>query len=76
MVIRLQSIRPNWNWTENINPESLSSISLAESIKEGIYNAAAVFCTERSKFTQGLEKELIDFKPMNVNDYNTVRILF
>lgn len=68
-IIRLQQIRPQWNWKETIIPENLSRQILKEEMQSGIYNAAAVFFTERSKYTQGLEKELSDFKEFESEKY-------
>lgn len=69
IIIRLQQIRPQWNWKETIIPENLSRQVLKEEMQSGIYNAAGVFYTERSKYTQGLEKELSDFKEFESEKY-------
>jgi very-short-patch-repair endonuclease len=70
IVIRLQQIRPHWNWLAEMDPVSLTTSLLKEQTREGIYNAAAVFCSEKSKYTQGLEKELNDLRNLRTDDYS------
>lgn len=67
---RLKKLRSRWNWKEEIDPEHLSSKSLKEITDQGIYNCAALFFTERSKYTIGLEKELSDFKNYDISKYS------
>ena len=62
LSMRLQKIRPNWAWVESVNPEELTTVELKRTATIGIYNSAALFHTERSRYTQGLEKELNDFR--------------
>ncbi len=69
IIIRLQRLRPQWNWNETIIPDKLTIQLLKEEPHTGIYNAAAVFFSERSKYTQGLEKELNDFKEFETEIY-------
>ncbi len=71
VAIRLQQIRPQWKWIETVHPDNLTSKKLKEASSEGIYNAAAIFFSERSKYTQGLEKELTDFKKLNIEKYKS-----
>jgi len=66
VIERLVYLRPDWNWQEKIRPELLSSVNLQEEPIEGIYNVAALFSSERSKYTRGLEKELSDL--MTIED--------
>ncbi len=70
LAMRLQKIRPEWMWIDSINPYELTSIQLKQTTSAGIYNAAAVFYTERSRYTQGLEKELSDFRGMGNEQYS------
>lgn len=71
LIIRLQQIRPEWNWIEDLNPESLSKTRLSQQGQVGIYNSAALFFSQRSKYTQGLEKELTDFKSLDTSEYES-----
>ncbi|MBI5309043.1 MAG: AAA family ATPase, partial [Planctomycetes bacterium] len=71
IAIRLQQIRPQWRWVETIMPDNLTTMKLNDAKTQGIYNAAAIFFSERSKFTQGLEKELTDFKQLSVERYKS-----
>jgi very-short-patch-repair endonuclease len=69
ILIRLQQLRPQWNWKETIIPDSLTKKLLKDETQVGISNSAAVFFSERSKYTQGLEKELTDFKEFEASKY-------
>ena len=71
IVVRLQQIRPQWHWTETIAPDQLTVKVLKEELKTGVYNAAALFYSEHSKYTQGLEKELSDFKGLEIGKYKS-----
>ena len=62
IIIKLRILRPKWNWKEVIFPEILTEKNLKTEVESGIYNAAALFIVEQSKFTQGLVKELSDMK--------------
>ena len=59
---QLKQLRPDWNWQEEIKPVEFSTEVLSSSKEDttpaGVYNKAAYFVVERSKFTQGLEQEL------------------
>lgn len=63
---QLHALRPDWNWQEEVKPTEFSSGLFAKAKEEdtpaGIYNRAAYFVVERSKFTQGLEQELGQIK--------------
>jgi very-short-patch-repair endonuclease len=60
IALRLQAIRPEWPWKEEIEPSSLSGKEspIAEITEAGIYNRAVILMAEKSPYTQGLEKEL------------------
>lgn len=59
LIDRLVSVRQDWDWREEIRPESCpESPSLAEMVQQGIYNRAVVIPGKRSPFTRGLETEL------------------
>lgn len=66
---RLEQIRPDWEWKEEINPFQLSTTKLSETNIQGIYNNCAAFVSERSQYTVGLEKELIDLTKLPENEY-------
>ena len=56
---RLQNIRSEWPWEENIDPNLLDFHPQLKMVaKEGIYNRAVLIVSERSPFTRGLESEL------------------
>lgn len=69
LIARLRNLRPHWNWIGNTDPEQLDETQIKTEPAPGIYNAAALFFSERSKYTKGLEKDLSDFKSMNENNY-------
>jgi len=60
LAMRLQAIRPEWPWREDIDPTALGAMRHPiSSLKDpGIYNRAVIIMAERSPYTQGLEKEL------------------
>lgn len=59
LLERLVSIRPDWDWKEDINPERCTdSIPLRDISEAGIYNRAVILPGKRSPYTQGLESEL------------------
>lgn len=59
---RLQAIRPEWPWQEDMDPSrlALDRPPMSELAGDGIHNRAVIIMAERSAFTQGLEKELRD----------------
>ena len=69
LAARLREIRPEWNWKEALNPDSLRGIGDLRRINEsGIYNAAIVTLVERPPFTAGLERELLDLRTVGDAD--------
>jgi len=70
LVSRLQNIRKDWPWLEEIDPEEISAKGplLAEADKAGIYNKAIVILVEKSKFTKGLESELTSLSKLDKNE--------
>ncbi len=59
LAMRLQAIRPEWQWREDLNPDNLLvEPPLSEAKEDGIYNRAVIAIAERPPFTQGLESEL------------------
>lgn len=70
---RLQSIREEWNWKEDISIHENNRIPLSQINEEGIYNRAIIIAAEKSPFTQGLESELKSLSNINsVQLENTV----
>ncbi|MBL7906164.1 MAG: AAA family ATPase [Bacteroidales bacterium] len=69
IALRLKEIRPKWKWIDNLEPDKLSEVDLSQSVNKGIYNVCAVFLTERSKYTVGLEKELNDLTKIDESNY-------
>ena len=56
---QLCKLRPDWDWQEDMNPESLSSgTPLSKLNTPGIYNRAVLISSERPPYTRGLETEL------------------
>ncbi len=60
LALRLQAVRPEWPWQEEIDPGNLGleRAALAEVAAEGIFNRAVIIMAEKSPYTQGLEQEL------------------
>ena len=67
--VRLKELRTSWGWTEELNPYQLSDIDLSSTHIPGIYNVCAIFLTERSKYTVGLEKDLNDLSRLREDEY-------
>jgi len=70
VTLRLRSMRESWDWKEDSNIQAISSVDLSIETVGGIYNACAVFMTEKSKYTVGLEKELDDLQRLDESDYS------
>ena len=72
VFFRLRSVRPEWDWLEEIDPYELSQgPSLKDLTEQGIYNRAVLVTSERSPYTQGLETELSrleSISPESLND--------
>jgi len=59
LMLRLRSLREEWDWKEEPDPTNLRIEPSLSSLKEeGIYNRAIVLLAERSPYTKGLETEL------------------
>lgn len=71
IAMRLQAVRPEWPWKENIDASTLSSNSspISGVNAPGIYNRAVIVMAEKSPFTQGLEKELRDLAQLPESSY-------
>ena len=67
---RLQAVRPEWDWQEASDVDSLSSGTKIEDLKaDGIYNRAIICGIERSPYTVGLETELESLIRLPTNSY-------
>lgn len=68
---RLQNIRPDWRWNEDIDPDSLgdSEPPLCEVTNQGVYNRAVVIMVEKSPYTAGLEHELQELAKLSEAQY-------
>ena len=63
LVMRLRSIRPEWDWQEQIDPSvPPSATPLSQLNQQGIFNRAVILTAERSKYTVGLEAELAELQ--------------
>ena len=71
IAMRLQAVRPEWPWREEIDPSALNAerAPMTEISEPGIYNRAVILMAEKSPFTQGLEKELRDLASLPESSY-------
>ncbi len=60
LITKLANKRIFWNWTDNIDPNKLNTSPIQNLNSAGIYNCAALFAIEKSRFTEGLTTELRD----------------
>lgn len=75
LVKRLNNIRPEWPWKEEINPDNLLIDPPLRNVKEeGIYNRAVLIVGERSPFTQGLESELKSLSEVDPDVYGNTAL--
>lgn len=59
LLLRLFSLRPEWDWAEALDPAACSSdVPLSNLSEAGIYNRAILVSSKRSPYTLGLESEL------------------
>lgn len=68
LVTRLAHIR-QWNWKEEMNPESFSEMSMSDIKEDGIYNKAVLLRADASNYTQGLEHELLELSRLSESQY-------
>jgi len=69
IALRLRGMRESWGWLEELDIQKLSETDLSKVTVGGIYNTCAVFLSEKSKYTQGLEKELDDLQRQEERQY-------
>lgn len=71
LAMRLQTIRPEWPWVEEIDTEQLGAEpTLAQAQQGGLYNRAVLVMAERSPFTQGLESELKQLTQLSASQFS------
>lgn len=59
LLLRMFSLRPEWDWNEPLEPKMCSTGAPLSALTEpGIYNRAVILPSTRSPYTQGLESEL------------------
>ena len=68
LVLRLKDIR-QWDWAENIDPYNIPFAADFSHLSDGIYNRPVIIETEREKYTQGLESELMALANMPEENY-------
>lgn len=72
LVQRLKTLRPEWQWTEEVDPYNLvKEPPIQECTTEGILNRAVVVKVQEApnNFTQGLEYELSQLSRLSESDY-------
>lgn len=70
LLLRLQQIRPEWNWKESPDVYNVRKNEPISQISEsGIYNRAILFIAKRSPYTKGLETELAMLKKLSEIEY-------
>ena len=70
LVLRLQNLRNDWDWMEEMDPMQLQkNTPVSEITEQGIYNKAIIACVELSPFTRGLEKELTKLQSVSKEQY-------
>lgn len=71
LALRLQAVRPEWPWQEEIVPDDLGTARgpLADVAAEGIFNRAIIIMAEKSPYTQGLEQELRELAKLPEDRY-------
>lgn len=75
ILLSLRSIRPDWDWKEDIDPYNLGSEPhLSELEEQGIYNRAVLLSGERSPYTQGLETELSKLSQIEESEYSNTAL--
>ncbi len=71
LIPRLRSIRSDWNWREEPDPQNLTQVPALSGLSDpGIYNRAVLLATERSPYTKGLETELSMLQSVSEAQYS------
>lgn len=58
VVTLLRSIRPNWEWLDDLNPNDLRKGAIQSNYRDGILNRALLIAKEPTPYTVGLSNEL------------------
>ncbi len=58
LVQLLRSVRPNWEWLDELNPHKLKKGSIQPHYDDGILNRAIIIAKEPTPYTVGLSNEL------------------
>lgn len=76
IALRLQSVRPEWPWREQIDADRIGkgTTPFSQLTEPGIYNRAVILMAEKSPFTQGLEKELRDLSTLPESSYKNTAL--
>ena len=75
LVLRLRTIRPEWDWREDTDPNLPPTATPLSQIREqGIYNRAVVLTAERSPYTKGLEAELAELQKISETQLATTQL--
>lgn len=68
LVYRLYNIR-QWNWREEMNPDSFNPTTMSAIQEDGIYNKPILLRTDSTPYTQGLEYELLELSRLSEEQY-------
>lgn len=73
LVCRLYNIR-QWNWREEMNPDSFNPISMSAIQEDGIYNKPILLRSDAAPYTQGLEYELLELSRLSEDQYRNTAL--
>lgn len=73
---KLQSIRPEWPWKEDMDPDAIGGKrpSVAAIKEPGIHNRAVVLMAPGNRYTQSLEKELRALARLSADSYENTAL--
>lgn len=60
---------PDWNWIGKFDSRATTSFDKNDIFESGIHNCGFLFETEQSRYTQGLEYELLQLSQMDGSDF-------
>jgi superfamily I DNA and/or RNA helicase len=64
IIGKLQEIYPEWKWNDNFESTKLRKYDNSERFETGIYNFGFLFDADFTKYTKGLEYELLELSKM------------
>lgn len=73
LVLRLKEIR-QWDWAESLDPYNIPHAEDISGLENGIYNRPIIIEAEKSKYTQGLESELMVLSNMPESGYRNTAL--